>query len=202
MPFPNPLTISAPSSTDLWRKPPHHNATSAPIHVHTTLPLSRFHRVRASISGLWSQRYDQGGFVLHLTRPSHPGTQDKWLKAGVEFFGGRAMCSVVGTDRWSDWSVAAPVPSPIAKNEQQVEGEVTLEAIRQPDELGSGLWVYQIVCGEDGKEERVPLREVTWFFADEEQGGWEVSVGAYAARPAAEGGVLEVEIGGFVVEER
>ena len=144
--------------------------------------------------------------MLHLTRPNHPDTQDKWLKAGVEFFGGRAMCSVVGTDRWSDWSVAAPVPSPdtgSGDGDAQVKGEVTLEAIRQPDELGSGLWVYQIVCGEDGKEtERVPLREVTWFFADEEQEGWEVSVGAYAARPAGEGGELAVRIGAFEVEER
>ena len=34
---------------------------------------------------------------------------------------------------------------------------------------------------EEAVVKRTPLREVAWFFAVEE--GWEVGVGAYAARP-------------------
>lgn len=110
------------------------------------------------------------------------------------------MVSTVATDRWSDWSVAAPVRG---AEQGEAAGEVTVEARREGDELGSSLWVYQVVGGgnRDGEEALVPLRECCWFFAEEE-GGWEVEVGAYAARPAGEGGELEVRVGGFVVERR
>jgi regulation of enolase protein 1 (concanavalin A-like superfamily) len=151
------------------------------------MPLTSFQRVQLSISADYAQRYDQGGFVLKLTHPD-ASKQDKWLKAGVEFFNGKPMVSTVGTWAWSDWSVA-----PVVKGEG---GEwVTVEAVRQGDELGSGLWVYQIVDGET-----VPLREVAWFFAEEDQ-GWEVEVGAYAAKPSSEGGELVVSFRDMQVEK-
>lgn len=187
-----PFTITASPDTDLWRKPPQHNATNAPVKIHTTIPLTKFQRVRTSIVANWTQRYDQGGFVLKLTRQ---GTKDKWLKAGVEFYNDRPFISTVCTDNWSDWSVAPPV---LADGEK-AEGEVIVEAIRQGDELGSGLWVYQVVKGKDGKEEKIPVREVTWFFADEEE--WTLEVGAYAARPANKGGDLEVSFRSFEFEK-
>jgi len=187
-----PFTITTPADTDLWRKPPQHNATNAPVNIHTTIPLTKFQRVRTSVSANWTQRYDQGGFVLKLTRA---GSKDKWLKAGVEFYNDRPFISTVCTDNWSDWSVAPPV---LAEGEK-AGGEVIVEAIRQGDELGSGLWVYQIVKGKDGKEEKIPLREVAWFFADEQE--WTLEVGAYAARPGTEGGELEVSFGLYEFEQ-
>lgn len=100
------------------------------------------------------------------------------------------MVSTVGTWAWSDWSVA-----PVVKGAKADEGWVTVEAVRQGDELGSGLWVYQVVDGE-----KVPLREVTWFFAEEDE-GWEVEVGVYVAKPASEGGELVVSFRDLVVEK-
>ncbi len=61
---------------------------------------------------------------------------------------------------------------------------MTIELRREGDELGTSLWVYELVLGSDGQvEERRPLREVTWFFAEED--GWQLEVSAMAARPAS-----------------
>ena len=65
---------------------------------------------------------------------------------------------------------------------------MTIEVRREGDELGTSLWVYEIVQGADGEVDRRPLREVTWFFGDEE--GWMVEVSAMAARPAKKEGVV------------
>jgi hypothetical protein len=60
---------------------------------------------------------------------------------------------------------------------------VSIELVRKGDELGSGLWIYELEYDEKGQvTRRIPLREVTCFFAEEE--GWYVSIGAMAARPA------------------
>lgn len=55
--------------------------------------------------------------------------------------------------------------------------EVTVEAERK----GKSLWVYQILTDQDGKEERLPLRELNWVFAEEEE-GWDVGFGGFVAR--------------------
>ena len=68
----------------------------------------------------------------------------------------------------------------------------TVEVRRERDGLGQSLWVYWIVERDDGSEERVPLREVNWFFADEE--GWRVGVGGYVARPTKEGGEAGLDV--------
>lgn len=67
----------------------------------------------------------------------------------------------------------------------------TIEARRERDVLGKSLWVYWIVKGENGKEERIPLREVNWFFAEEE--GWSIGIGGYVARPTKDGGDAELD---------
>lgn len=76
--------------------------------------------------------------------------------------------------------------------------EVTVEVRREGDENGKGLWVYWIQ-----DEERIPLREVAWFFADEED--WEIGVGAMACRPAkaeaTNGESLEVKFWDFELKQ-
>lgn len=52
---------------------------------------------------------------------------------------------------------------------------MTVEVRRETDELGTSLWVYEVV---PGKEEE-PLRECTWWFAEEGE-GWAVDVRAMA----------------------
>lgn len=75
---------------------------------------------------------------------------------------------------------------------------MTVEARREGDELGTSLWVYELVLGARGEVvERRPLREVAWFFADEGE-GWVVDVRAMAARPA-EGADVVGEGEGLVV---
>lgn len=101
----------------------------------------------------------------------------------------------MGCDGFADWSIY-PV------TEVEVEGgeeKYTVEVKREGDENGVSLWVYLV--GKGG--ERVPLREVAWFFADED--GWNVSVGAMACRPASSevvgGESLEVKFWDFDLQQ-
>ncbi|KAI0755300.1 hypothetical protein C8Q80DRAFT_1266775 [Daedaleopsis nitida] len=170
------FTIAARPSTDIWRKPPSTDRNNAPTHplLPHPVPLASFNRAQITFSAPWSTRYDQGGLLLRLTHPAQPRT--RWLKTGVEFYQGRVFLSTVATHAYSDWSIAPPADAACEK--------VTIEVRRDTDEMGPSLWVYELVRGPDGAvKERRPLREVTWFFGDEE--GWEVEVSAMAARPAA-----------------
>lgn len=188
-----PFNLSSPTGTDIWRKPPSHNAFSAPTYPEKmpTYPISTFQRARLTFtlpSSSQLRQYDQAGLLLHLTKPGVPDNQTKWIKTGIEFYYGKPYIATVGCDIWADWSLT---PS-------SGEGErptATMEARRERDDLGKSLWVYAIEKSANGTEERRPLREVNWFFAEEE--GWEVGVGGYVARPTKEGGeeLLEAEFG-------
>ncbi|KAJ3733409.1 hypothetical protein DFJ43DRAFT_232037 [Lentinula guzmanii] len=173
------FTIIAPPLTDIWRKPPSTNSFNAPTHalLPGPTPLASFHSARITFSGAWTTRYDQCGLLLHLTQT---GSSDRWLKTGVEFYQGKPYLSTVATLTYSDWSITPPTAG---ENLNPKTSTTTIEVRRESDELGSSLWVYELVLGGSGEIlERHPLREVTWFFAEEE--GWEVSVSAMAARPA------------------
>ena len=188
-----PFTLASRPGTDIWRKPPSHNAFSAPTHPATlpTYALPRFQRARLTFAlppASQLRQYDQAGLLLHLTKPGLPDEQTKWLKTGIEWYYGKPYISTVGCDTWADWSVV-PIPDFVAGGEPSA----TIEARREKDVLGKSLWVYWIVKGADGKEERVPLREVNWFFSEEmESEGWNVGVGGYVARPTEEGGEGEL----------
>ncbi|KAJ3821509.1 hypothetical protein F5878DRAFT_649847 [Lentinula raphanica] len=145
------FTVTAPPSTDIWRKPPNTNSFNAPTHAllpQGPVPLASFHRARVTFSGAWTTRYDQGGLLLHLTRAA-----TRECHTSVQ---GSLLLIQIGT---------------------------TIEVRREVDELGSSLWVYELVLGNSGDVlERHPLREVTWIFAEEE--GWDIGLSAMAARPA------------------
>jgi regulation of enolase protein 1 (concanavalin A-like superfamily) len=187
------FNLSSPTGTDIWRKPPSHNAFSAPTFPEKlpTYPISVFQRARLTFTlppASQLRQYDQAGLLLHLTKPGVPDNQTKWIKTGIEFYKGKPYIATVGCDIWADWSLT---PS-------SGEGErptATMEARRERDDLGKSLWVYAIEKATNGTEERRPLREVNWFFAEEE--GWEVGIGGYVARPTKEGGeeLLEAEFG-------
>ena len=161
-----PFTITAPPATDIWRKPPTTDVFNAPTDMHPGIPLTSFISSKITFSFPCKYRYDQGGLLLHLTKA---GEKDRWLKTGVEFYNGKPYVSTVGCDRFADWSIY-PVDGVVA--------EYTVQVRREGDENGKGLWVYWVREGE-----RVPVREVAWFFADEED--WAISVGARACRPAS-----------------
>lgn len=136
----------------------------------------------------WTERYDQGGLLLALKRVSAPPaspnqSSEKWVKTGVEFYQGAPMLSTVATDRWADWSVG-PLGAPAV---DPAKG-ITLEIIREGDENGKSAWVYRLVLDEAGNvKEKVPLREICWIFADEnDKDGeeWLLDVSPLVARPA------------------
>lgn len=185
------FTLSAPPGTDVWRKPPStdtFNASTYPEQL-PTYTLEKFQRARLSFAlppANQLRQYDQAGLLLHLTKPGVPDNQTKWVKTGIEFYYGKPYVATVGTDVWSDWSL---VPDPEFPG-GDARPSVTIEARRESDDLGKSLWIYWIVKDADGKEtERKPLREVTWFFADEE---WSISIGGYVCRPTRDGGDEEL----------
>lgn len=181
------FTITAPPSTDIWRKPPTHDAFTAPI-LYRKLILSHFHRIRVTVSAPWKTLYDQGGILF--ARP-HAGGEKKWVKAGIEFFDGRPCASVVAKDNWADWSL-------VDIESDTVTVEFAREAIPQTDE--PSLWIYLV---EDGGRRR-PIREVTWAFEGGAGGEEECWVGVYAAKPTPTqsdpGEELEVRFSGLTIE--
>ncbi|KAF5337557.1 hypothetical protein D9758_016680 [Tetrapyrgos nigripes] len=179
--------ISVPPSTDVWRTPitNRFNASTHLLLSSGPVPLKSFNRTRITFSANWTTLFDQGGILLHLTpsksaKPastgtSDPGFSDRWLKTGIEFNMDKPFLSTVGTYVYSDWSI---VPT------SETGGKTTIEVRREVDDTGTSLWVYQLVIGDDGKElQRNPLRQVTWFFAGEDE--WLLDVRAMAARPAS-----------------
>lgn len=88
---------------------------------------------------------------------------------GIEYFNGKPALSVVGNDRFSDWSLC---PLPIA-----TATHATVEAER----VETTLWVYLNFNGE-----RRPLREIKWAFLEDRSAEAEMWVGTYAAKPTTE----------------
>ena len=189
-----PFSLSAPPGTDIWRKPPTHNAFNASTYPAQlpTYDLKTFQRAKLAFElppADQLRQYDQAGLLLHVTKPGVPDNETKWIKTGIEFYYGKPYVATVGCDAWADWSL---VPMPDFKNSSRPGA--TIEARRERDDLGKSLWIYWIVKDETGKEvERRPLREVTWVFAEEE--GWSVGVAGYVCRPTKDGGeeLLEAE---------
>jgi len=66
------FTLSAPSGTDVWRKPPDKHAFSCPTNLYPSYPLRHFYRARLSFKGSWEREYDQGGIILLLGRKDPP----------------------------------------------------------------------------------------------------------------------------------
>ncbi|GAB1738534.1 hypothetical protein NU219Hw_g3340t1 [Hortaea werneckii] len=157
------FSITTPPKVDIWRRSETDDTFNAP-YICRNVSAKSFKSISATVSGPWKTQFDQGGLILVL--PNKNGL-NRWIKAGIEVFNGKPVLGVVGTDRYSDWSLA-PMP--------KGENTATFEAVRD----GETLWVYEIRDGE-----RLPLREVKWAFIDEMD---EISVGVYAAKPTPEEG--------------
>lgn len=187
------FTITAPPSTDIWRKPPSTDRFNAPTSSETDSVtvggLTKFLGATISFNIKAKEQYEQAGLLLSFLPTSSgasSGTSSppKWIKAGIEQYEGVPRVGVVATDNWSDWSIA-----PSAE-----DGEwTTLSIERGKDDMGYSLWVYQVTQG--GKE-KLPLREINWVFGIGEE--WEIKVEAYACKPG-EGEPLTVEFKDFSV---
>lgn len=139
--LPTEFTVSAPSNTDVWLKPPSTDRFNAPI-LYKSLPLKIFRKARVAVQANWKKQYDQGGLILVIKKKD--GSR-KWVKTGIEWYEEAANISTVAADRWADWSLL-PLPS---------GGQAaTIEMEHAAD---NSLWIYLI----EGVK-RTPIREVTW----------------------------------------
>lgn len=187
------FTISAPGGTDIWKKPPTWNVWNVPTHSTPINPVAAFRSARLTFNATWTEQYDQAGLLFALrprgTDPSAPG--QKWIKTGLEFYNGTPQLSTVACDRYADWSV-----TPLAAVGSTTD-PISLLVERDESELGVSIWVYYLP---PGSGEKVPLREVCWFYA-EEGGEWDCEVAAFAARPEAKAkDELKVEFSGLDVQ--
>lgn len=175
-----PATISShfkiftPPKTDIWRPSPKQDDFNAPF-IYTSIKSSEFKRISVTVSADWKTQYDQGGLLI--VWPSSDKTKTKWVKTGIEYFEGRPALSVVGCDRFSDWSLC-PLPLIGATH-------AAVEAVR----IEQTLWVYFVFNGE-----RRALREVKWAFLEDREAEADMWVGTYAAKPTAEADDAEAGI--------
>ncbi|KAI0118687.1 hypothetical protein GGR51DRAFT_554376 [Nemania sp. FL0031] len=161
--------------------------TATPISRTSTGLLKKFRSARVTFWAPWTERYDQAGLVFvprrAATSPPTTGGQapEKWLKTGIEYYLDQPQLSTVCCDRWADWSV-----SPLSRPVDPARG-VTLEAVRESDENGKSVWIYQLVLDEAGEVvERLALREVCWILADEDEDdgqAWVLDISPLVARP-------------------
>ncbi|KAK6340237.1 hypothetical protein TWF730_002002 [Orbilia blumenaviensis] len=179
--------IPAIAGTDIWRKPPTTNVFNAPTACLGSKPLKNLQRARITFSlppRSELNKYDQGGLLLSLKRRDQKKEDSQWIKTGIEYYLDEPWVGTVCCDKWSDWSV-----TPLGSDGSETEGpKATIEVERSSDELGKSLWIY-LIKG----DKRIPLREVNWIFAEEDEDVW-VDVSAYAARPLAKEGKEKEEL--------
>ena len=185
MTYDQPITIHAKPETNLWRKPPFPEINNAPtLLIPTPINIHRFKSVRVTVSGNWNTSYDQGGLVLFI--PDEGAM--KWVKTGIECVEGKPCVGIVGTRRYSDWSL---VPL-----EEKDGGKVTIQVEREVEDGNKvdSLWVY-IVNKETG--EKMGVRQANWFFkhdildqkvTPDSEKNRSVLIGVYAARPRVPAG--------------
>ncbi|KAK5717012.1 hypothetical protein LTR17_016154 [Elasticomyces elasticus] len=174
------FTITAPPKTDLWRRDPtpEGDVFDAP-YLTTSIAVSSFKSLKVTVTVPWKTQFDQGGLLLIFPDREGKGSgkgSGRWVKGGIEYFNGAPALGVVGTDRFSDWSLA-PMPSGSDRT-------ATFEAVKD----GTTLWVYVLV---DGK--RQALREIKWAFVDV-KGDEALKVGVYAAKPTPDEGDEEAGV--------
>ncbi|KAL4988374.1 hypothetical protein BDW68DRAFT_93422 [Aspergillus falconensis] len=196
------FTLTAGPNTDLWRKPPNGETSTAPI-VFTSL-RNPFLVAEVTVTADFEMEWDQGGLVIFAGgapqsissdtvplvrsrrfRGASPNTQPcKWVKAGMEFASGTVnVSSVSATVDGADWSLA-PLSIPD-------RGPSAIPSVRlKLERVGHSLWVwyqvpsvspYAMTPGQVGSTWK-KMREVTWFFYGVEDKF--IHVGVYASRPA------------------
>lgn len=175
------FAITAPPKTDIWRRSNQDDVFNAPI-VYQKMKASEFKKIEVTVFAAWQTQYDQGGLIIAFPGETPPSEESenpiepiKWIKAGIEYFSREAVIGVVGTDRFSDWSLA-----PMSQEYHQ-------KAKFRAERDGTTLWIY---AAQEGEERMKPMREIKWAFMEgrDEADVW---VGVYAAKPTPEEGSEE-----------
>ena len=92
------LSVSTGDRTDFWRET-HYGFIRDDGHMRYRTVDGAF-TAEVSFTGGYTDLYDQAGIMIRADDRS-------WIKAGIEFVGGRQMLSTVVTRDFSDWSTAA-----------------------------------------------------------------------------------------------
>ncbi len=194
------FNLQAQPNTDLWRKPPSRDTSTAPI-LYTSL-RQPFIAAEVTISADWELEWDQGGLVIFAGAPpgrlvsatASPVATVTTLPTASSSAQSEQLPPYVAPPPASKWvkaglefcnnacnasSVCATsdgadwslAPLPASHN-QRADLRVKLERV------GYALWVWF----EDAVNGWKKLREVTWFFWGVEDKA--VRVGVYASRPA------------------
>jgi regulation of enolase protein 1 (concanavalin A-like superfamily) len=186
--FSAPFTITALPKTDIWRPSPTQNTYNAP-RIYQKFPLRKFKRISVTVFAPWKTQYDQGGIIINFPKSSSENSGEEeegtgqWIKTSIELHNSRANLGVVGTDRFSDWSLL-PMSAEYHQKARFVvewkgeEGKMFVYAGQVGNgEHGEG--------GAEGKEDGglVLLREICWVGKEEEEDERTVEVGVYAAKP-------------------
>ncbi|KAJ5102193.1 hypothetical protein NUU61_004415 [Penicillium alfredii] len=204
------FTLTAGPNTDLWRKPPNGDTSTAPI-VFTSL-RTPFVIAEVTVSADWEMEWDQGGLVIFAgaapqsfssSETSTPtptlrragsatsASPCKWVKAGIEFSSGTVNASSVSaTADGADWCLSPLVPTQPQPQLSGGSGGPPIQSLRiKFERIGHALWIwyqapsaspYARSPGAVGSTWK-KLREVTWFFYGVENKF--VHVGVYASRP-------------------
>jgi regulation of enolase protein 1 (concanavalin A-like superfamily) len=91
------LSVLTADRTDFWRMT-HYGFIRDDGHMRYRAVSGDF-TAEVSFLGAYEELYDQAGMMVRID-------ERNWLKAGIEFVGGRQMLSVVVTRDFSDWSTA------------------------------------------------------------------------------------------------
>jgi regulation of enolase protein 1 (concanavalin A-like superfamily) len=94
------LTVTTGPKTDFWRET-HYGFVRDDGHFRHRTVKGDF-SATVEFGGDYQELYDQAGLMLRLDGRN-------WIKAGIEYVGGRQMLSVVVTRDFSDWSTM-PLP--------------------------------------------------------------------------------------------
>ncbi|KAF1816459.1 hypothetical protein P152DRAFT_454724 [Eremomyces bilateralis CBS 781.70] len=179
-PLSEPFTLTALPDTDVWRTPASAGGRDSfdGTILATELPLKSFQRAQVTVSADWKSQYAQAGLIFY-----DPSSHRPWIKAGIEFKDGATFASVVAANPYSDWSLLP-----------WGEKSVTIEF----EKVHGALWVY----GRKAEGEKIPMRETTWAFENEDAN---IAVGVLVAMPKGEdgvenGGQLDVRFENFTIE--
>ena len=155
----------------------------------TTIPLLSLASASVTFTAHYTHEFDQAGLAVFLHHPE--ASMSKWIKLGVERFGGQPRPSVSCCDNWADWCMASLPPATVAP---VTNGEQSLTFSIEKKE--GALWVFF----DGGSGERLAIREITWVYGLDDQEGWIADVAAFAARPSTDAlSALDVTFSHFEV---
>ena len=97
------LHVTTGDKTDFWRET-HYGFIRDDGHLYFETTEADF-TVSVTVAGAYHTLYDQAGLMMRIDALN-------WIKAGVEFVGGRRLLSCVVTREASDWSIISGFDAP------------------------------------------------------------------------------------------